>query len=565
MQNDNLKNIGFNSDMLRTDTMPSVNDSAISNDSDSIDLTVNGQISGSELHIPSSDTPNSFNVENDGDTYWGATKTTWIKNRNNVPAYVLRNGKSRFADIDIGFRYKTLSSGDNIQTAINDMPNGGILFLKAGTYTVSSDITGVSGLQIQGESESTTIINFDSNSASLEFVGTSVYTTGTISSITSGVNVTGTGTSWSANASAGQHIFLGTRWYLIAVVIDDTHIVLGEGFSDTTPSTYRIATIVTDINISNVTIKNSADDGLIIMDARNVQLKECIFLSNNVGVDFNNVSIINSSSTQIFSSTSDGAQFTNCGLASFSGFLTVSNGGNGITINNLKTFQFRASSSSSNTGDGINATSYNDGLLEHECVSNGGQGIEFVATSNRVFIQNCLINGNTSDGIKLTATCDTFNVSNNQILNNSGYGINIAAATCDNNIIYPNQYSNNTSGNISDGGTGTLYGRLRVSSEASSATPTININNVDAHSITALAEAVTSMTTNLSGTPTNFQKLTIRFKDNATARAIAWGASFENKGVTLPTTTVISKVLTVELIYDSVTSKWGCVAAINEA
>lgn len=105
----------------------------------------------------------------------------------------------------------------------------------------------------------------------------------------------------------------------------------------------------------------------------------------------------------------------------------------------------------------------------------------------------------------------------------------------------------------------------RVSTEASSATPTINTDNVDAHSITALAADVTSFTTNLSGTPTNFDKLTIRIKDNGSARALAWGASFEAKGVALPTTTTASKVTTVGFIYDTVTSKWGCVASVTEA
>lgn len=104
----------------------------------------------------------------------------------------------------------------------------------------------------------------------------------------------------------------------------------------------------------------------------------------------------------------------------------------------------------------------------------------------------------------------------------------------------------------------------RVGSTTSSATPTINTDNVDAYSITALAEAITSFTTNLSGTPTNFQKLIIRIKDNGTARAISWGDSFEAKGVALPTTTVISKVLTVGFIYDTVTSKWGCVAVAQQ-
>lgn len=105
----------------------------------------------------------------------------------------------------------------------------------------------------------------------------------------------------------------------------------------------------------------------------------------------------------------------------------------------------------------------------------------------------------------------------------------------------------------------------RVTTITSHATPTINTDNCDCVTITAQAEAITSMTTNLSGTPTNFQKLLFRIKDNGTARAITWGASFEAKGTALPTTTVLSKVLTVGFIYDTVTSKWGCVAAQNEA
>lgn len=103
----------------------------------------------------------------------------------------------------------------------------------------------------------------------------------------------------------------------------------------------------------------------------------------------------------------------------------------------------------------------------------------------------------------------------------------------------------------------------RVGSTASSGTPTINTDTVDAYSITALAADITSMTTNLSGTPHDFQKLIIRIKDNGSPRAIAWGASFEAKGVALPTTTVTSKVLTVGFIYGS--SKWGCVASAQEA
>lgn len=101
----------------------------------------------------------------------------------------------------------------------------------------------------------------------------------------------------------------------------------------------------------------------------------------------------------------------------------------------------------------------------------------------------------------------------------------------------------------------------RTGTTTSSGTPTINTDNVDVYTITAQAAAITSMTTNLSGTPTTGQRLLIRIKDNGTARAITWGASFQSSGVaTLPTTTVISKTHMILFIWDEVVSKWVCAA-----
>jgi len=104
-----------------------------------------------------------------------------------------------------------------------------------------------------------------------------------------------------------------------------------------------------------------------------------------------------------------------------------------------------------------------------------------------------------------------------------------------------------------------------ITTITSHATPTINTDNCSFVTITAQAEAITSMTTNLSGTPKNFQKLIFRIKDNGSAQGITWGAKFVAKGVALPTTTVISKLLTVGFIYNTVTATWGCVAVANEA
>jgi hypothetical protein len=99
----------------------------------------------------------------------------------------------------------------------------------------------------------------------------------------------------------------------------------------------------------------------------------------------------------------------------------------------------------------------------------------------------------------------------------------------------------------------------RTGSTTSSATPTINTDNVDMYLLTAQAVDITSFTTNLSGTPTEGQKLWIVIVGTS-ARAITWGASFESSTVTLPTTTVSTNRLDVGFVWNSVTSKWRCVA-----
>ena len=100
----------------------------------------------------------------------------------------------------------------------------------------------------------------------------------------------------------------------------------------------------------------------------------------------------------------------------------------------------------------------------------------------------------------------------------------------------------------------------RAGTTTSHATPTINTDNVDFYSLTAQTEDITSFTTNLSGTPTERQTLWIAITGTA-ARGITWGTSFEASTVALPTTTVTTARLDVGFIWNTVTSKWRCVAS----
>ena len=108
----------------------------------------------------------------------------------------------------------------------------------------------------------------------------------------------------------------------------------------------------------------------------------------------------------------------------------------------------------------------------------------------------------------------------------------------------------------------TLTARIlpRVLSITSSATPSVNTDLYDAVSITALAVNMIAPGINVTGSANNFDKLTIRIKDNGVAKGLVWSSSFIEMGVDLPITTTANKVLSVGFIYDSILAKWGCVS-----
>jgi len=103
----------------------------------------------------------------------------------------------------------------------------------------------------------------------------------------------------------------------------------------------------------------------------------------------------------------------------------------------------------------------------------------------------------------------------------------------------------------------------RIGTTASSATPTPDADANDQYNVTALAAgAVFAAPT---GTPTDGQNLSIRIKDNGTARSLGWNAIYRAIGVTLPTTTVISKTLYIGMKYNSADTKWDVLAVGQEA
>lgn len=199
---------------------------------------------------------------------------------------------------------------------------------------------------------------------------------------------------------------------------------------------------------------------------------------------------------------------------------------------------------------------------ELQGVTRGAEGFTAKAHSNGVTVAWPLSKShinNLADAVKTV-----YNETTGALLKATGAEIN--TGTEDAKIVTPKAIADSA---LSTATSTTTFTNKRITKRittiTSHATPTVNTDNCDVVTITAQAEAITSMTTNLSGTPTNFQTLVYRIKDDGTARAITWGASFQAMGADLPTTTTASKVLTVGFIYDTVTSKWGAVAVSEEA
>jgi len=100
--------------------------------------------------------------------------------------------------------------------------------------------------------------------------------------------------------------------------------------------------------------------------------------------------------------------------------------------------------------------------------------------------------------------------------------------------------------------------KLQTVTSSATVTP-VSTNDI----VTITAQATGLTLANPTGTFKEGQALMIRIKDNGTAQTIAFGSNYRAIGVTLPTTTVISKTLYLGIIYNSTDAKWD-VLGINQ-
>lgn len=376
----------------------------------------------------------------------GSIPNTSVINRSRTfDAMVDSEGNAEFTNLNDAMDY-VISIG------------GGDIFVFPGTYSITTAPPTINvPINTIGTNLALTTIDFGASARNFVVNSGTAYTTGTISSIAADkVTVTGSGTSWLGNVTAGQYIFLGTRWYLIAAVTANTTLILAEAYiDDIALSAYRVTALTRGVSFESMTITGSTSTAIATTDCRDITLRDVLFLSNNKGFSLTNVSQPNINTTVCAASTSNGFEMTNVGLGFVAGLASNGNGGSGGVLNNVKVVNFQSSAAETNVADGMNLTSCDTVALEYVASGNGGQGIELVSGNREIDITAHASN-NVSDGVKLTATSDFCKISLGHYDTNGGWGINIAAADCDKNVAIGNSFNANTSGTINDAGTGSV-------------------------------------------------------------------------------------------------------------
>lgn len=376
--------------------------------------------------------------------------------------------------IVIGGEYITVATTDSIQDALDavNAAGGGTVVLENGTHIVTSDITMYSNTTLQGQNRSSSIIYFANTSSSIVAQGSNVYTTGTISVSNNGTTVTGSGTSWATNATAGQYIFLGGAWYPISVVTNDTSITIGlpYGGSALSGDTYIVCNPIYNAYVKDLTVSSSTDSGIKFYYVNNGGINNIEVQACAVGIDFNHTAQCQLLQMNAAANGTNYKFYDTHYTAFWSAGCIDATSGHGFEMNKVSDSKFDSLFILNSTGDGVNLVDCYDLLFNAvSSKENTGSGFELVSGNNMVVLSGTMAVNNGDSGIKLTATSDNVFIQNSLITGNTGYGVNVAASTDDSCVITGNNFSGNTTSAVNDSGTGTVIrGNVGVNDNSTS-------------------------------------------------------------------------------------------------
>ncbi len=385
------------------------------------------------------------------------------------------------------------------------------IFIRNGVYNEGSvNITIETGTEVIGESRDGVVLQ----NCNINIKGTFKYGTGTIATTVGSTSVTGTGTSWSGNAAAGDYLFTAAAIgetgrtidtaYKISNVGGNTSITLAAYFSEESISgaAYKIATVKENVRIENMTLGSNAY--IFTEYCRNSTFRNingnALVVNYNIGTHHCLAEGFYSEYTTLGAVNFDQDSFGNVYRNSFIKHVTgtgVSLGGTGnmfldnqilnggtiaVNVVGYKCIVGRNNIRGTSAGSGaaIKLDSGNMSIVIDNLINGGYNGIESAGSlSNRSIMKGNIVNacrnhgilitdgdkniiqsnsvyGCSGDGIRVENNNDHTIIDGNQSIANGGRGIHIVGSGCDKTIVSNNVALNNATANFTDAGTGTV-------------------------------------------------------------------------------------------------------------
>lgn len=300
------------------------------------------------------------------------------------------------------------------------------VFVRNGVYMETSNIVMPDYGSITGESGGNVIIHFlgMNNGIVADGSGGTKETAGTISVTNLNSTVVGTGTTFT-NLTPGNFILVGTNYYKIASITDDTSLELADTYRGVTMSglSYIGQPMYTGILLIKLIITGAATSGIYLRACWHFTLKSVAIKQN-----YPNLSLIN------------------CGdSALIHVLIEYGVGDGGIIIENGVSISFDTADVYNNLGHGIYITGYAESLIFKSCETSNNGGCGFYVGGNNCIdldITTSVIKANTSDGVYLGANTQNCHITQLTSRNNGGNGLlvlgnehNITSNFCNDNTV----------------------------------------------------------------------------------------------------------------------------------
>lgn len=348
----------------------------------------------------------------------------------------------------------------DIQSVMDSLARegGGVITLRNGTYTLTSDLVLSSNITLQGEAFGGVQLVF-AGPYSIKADGTSIYNTGTISVSFGSPIVTGSGTTWSGNLTTGHTVIIAGLPYGIASVDSDTQITLEGVYNgqDQSGISYKSAVFKENIVLSNLVVISQAS-GVALNYALLPQLSGLIIPEPSLyGVAMENCAQLDLSQIVITNAGISGVSITDTDLITLRNVLSADSVSHGFILDNCTGVLFTSSPSVANGGDGFNVTDGNDiGWLFCQANANASNGISLAGATAQIVINSTDCSGNQGDGIKLAGTVSVATIISSIAAGNAAYGVNISGAGVYGTLVSSSQLLGNATAPIQDLGTATV-------------------------------------------------------------------------------------------------------------